>query len=615
MLVVPSSVMASRKRSLFFAMSSDNHQLHTHCYQDSLSSTCHSLLNVNSHPLSKSSSNLACIGHSRSLEERQNKQELKKSHSSTICHILENRSDAKSVQSPEWSSSQPGMVGLGSEVPTINDQSANDHSEGRTKNTNHVLVTEQSSASWGVGDTKMCVKSSTAENVSSACFVHQQGMCKMEESGPALQRSHSDLTCSCKQQAHVTHIETSATHSSLSSSGCRHGPPEARMSFQTQRYGPETNPSTCHYQNLVTHLPVLPRDQQVPTNTFDSGSIPRNTTVYTDPGTFHTAVLGPHVPGNGFPNRTTFSQAPGIIHGGLTYGSIPNSAYSPMVMTVHNNSAGPCSLRQDALKADATIPAYCHSLPIPSIQLIPRLVCSVSETGKEQAAPGYFHSFSASDILTYPKLVSSVSESGLDAKKILKCCNIPEEQLQPAPQERPPPEAKAAQVALSSQQCADTAVTTKDMWTMTSMNDITKGLKPALERRDAEVQTLPTMECKSVATSPAAAAEGHSHVFPEVNLEQGLEAPKSPVREVRWDDEGMTWEVYGASVDPEVLGVAIQKHLEFQIEQFQTVPAEAAGKHNEEPPPEKTGKKRPFRTMMHSLRYPSCCARSSTAGE
>ncbi|XP_066180274.1 G protein-regulated inducer of neurite outgrowth 2 [Sylvia atricapilla] len=589
-------------------MSSDSHQLHTHSYQDSLSS-CHSLLNVNSHPLSKSSSNLACIGHSRSLEERQNKQELKKSHSSTICHIPENRSDASSVQSPGWSSSQPGMMGLGSEVQTINDQSANDHSEGRTKNTNHVLVTEQSSASWGVGDTKMCVKSSTVENVSSACFVHQQGMYKMEESGTALQRSHSDLTCSCKQQTYVPHIETSATHSSLISSGCRHDLPMAGMSFQMQRYGSETNENTSHCQNLVTHLP---RDQQVPTNTFDSGSIPRNTTVYTDPGTLHGAVLGPHMPGNGFPNRTMFSQAPGITHGGLTYGSIPNSTYSPKVMTVHNNSAGPCSLRQDALRADATIPAYCHSLPIPSIQLVPRLVCSVSETEKEQAAPGYFHSFSASDILTYPKLVSSVSESGLDAKKILKCCNIPEEQLQCAQQERAPPEAKAAR---GSQQGADMVVTTKDMWTMTSMNDITKGLKPPLERRDAEVQTLPTMECKSVATSPAAAAEGHSHVFPEVNLEQDLEAPKSPVREVRWDDEGMTWEVYGASVDPEVLGVAIQKHLEFQIEQFQTEPAEAAEKSNEEPPPEKTAKKGPFRTMMHSLRYPSCCARSSTAVE
>ncbi|KFQ66811.1 GRIN2-like, partial [Phaethon lepturus] len=506
--------------------------------------------------------------------------------------------------------------GLGSVVQTISDQSADDNSQGRTKTTNHCLIAEQSTASWEVGDTKMCVKSSTVENVSSACIVHQQNMCEMEEPGTALQRSHSDLTCSCKEQTYVTHTETSATHSSLSSSSCRHDLAVARMSFQTQRYGSETNENTSHYQNLVTHLPFLPRDQKVPTNSFNSSGIPRNTTVYTDPGTFHTAVLRPHMPGNGFSTRTMFSQATGIIHGGLTYGNIPNSAYSPMVMTVHNSSAGPCNIRQaPCMKVDATIPAYCHSLPIPSIQLVPRLVCSASESGKEQAAPDYFHSVSTSDILTYPKLVSSVSESGLDAKRVLKCCSMPAEQLKRAQQESAPLETKAACVAFSSQQGADMVTTTKDMWTMTSMNDLTKGLKPALECRDAEVQTLPTVECKSVATSPAAAAEGHSHVFPEVNLEQDLEAPKSPVREVRWDDEGMTWEVYGASVDPEVLGLAIQKHLEIQIEQFQTDPAQLAGKSNEESSSDKMGKKRPFRTMMHSLRYPSCCARSSTAVE
>ncbi|XP_009944636.1 PREDICTED: G protein-regulated inducer of neurite outgrowth 2 [Leptosomus discolor] len=601
-------------------MSADRHQLHTHSYQDSLSSTCHGLLNVSSHTLSKSSSSLACTAQS-SLEERQsNKQELKKSHSSTICHTLGNKSEARSVPSPGCSFSQPGMIRLGSVGQTVNDQSANGNSQSRTKTINHFLIDEQSAGSWEVGHTKMCVKSSTVENVSSACIVHQQSMCEMEEPETALRRSHSDLTCSCKQQTYVTLIETSATHSSLNSSSCRHGPQVARMSFQTQRCGSETNENTSRYQNLVTHFPVLLRDQKVPTNSFDSGGIPRNTTVYTDPGTFHSVVLGPHLPGNGFSNRTMFSQATGIVHGGLTYGNIPNSAHSPMVMTVHNNSAGPCTAKQDpCMKVDATIPAYCHSLPIPSIQLVPRLVCSVSESGKEQAAPGYFHSFSTSDILTYPKLVSSVSESGLDAKRVLKCCSTPGEQLQHAQhcaqQERAPPETKAACVAFSSQQGADMAMTTKDMWTMTSMNDLTKGLKPALERRDAEVQTLPTMECKSVATSPAAAAEGHSHVFPEVNLEQDLQAPKSPVREVRWDDEGMTWEVYGASVDPEVLGLAIQKHLEIQIEQFQTEPAQLAEKSNEEPSSDKMGKKKPFRTMMHSLRYPSCCARSSTAVE
>uniref|UniRef100_A0A8B9UXR0 G protein-regulated inducer of neurite outgrowth C-terminal domain-containing protein n=1 Tax=Anas zonorhyncha TaxID=75864 RepID=A0A8B9UXR0_9AVES len=509
-------------------------------------------------------------------------------------------------------------------VQTMSNLSPDNNSQSRTKPANHFLIVEQSPASWEVGDAKMCVKSSTVENISSACTVHQHSTRQIEEPGTALQRSHSDLTCSCKQQNYIAHVETSATHCSLSSSSSKHGPSVARMSFQSERDASETNENTSHFQNLGTHLPAIPTDQKVPTNSFDSGGIPRNTTVYTDPGTFHSAVLGPHMPGNGFPNRTMFSQATGIIHGGLIYGNVPNSAYSPMVVPVHN-SAAPCNIRQDScLKVDATVPAYCHSLPIPSIQLVPRLVCSVSESGKEQAAPGYFHSFSTSDILTYPKLVSSVSESGLDAKRVLKCCSIPGEQLQHAQhctQQERSPEAQAACAAFSNHQGTDVVMKTKDMWTMTSVNDLTKGLKAALERRDAEVQTLSTMECKSVATSPAAAAEGHSHVFPEVNLEQqDLEAPKSPVREVRWDDEGMTWEVYGASVDPEVLGLAIQKHLEIQIEQFQTEPLQLAGKRkedsfNKETTSDKMGKKRPFRTMMHSLRYPSCCTRSSTAVE
>lgn len=40
-------------------------------------------------------------------------------------------------------------------------------------------------------------------------------------------------------------------------------------------------------------------------------------------------------------------------------------------------------------------------------------------------------------------------------------------------------------------------------------------------------------------------------------------------QEVVWDKEGMTWEVYGASVDLDCLGVAIQAHLESKIKEQQ----------------------------------------------
>lgn len=40
-------------------------------------------------------------------------------------------------------------------------------------------------------------------------------------------------------------------------------------------------------------------------------------------------------------------------------------------------------------------------------------------------------------------------------------------------------------------------------------------------------------------------------------------------QEVVWDKQGMTWEVYGASVDLDCLGVAIQSHLESKIKEQQ----------------------------------------------
>lgn len=39
---------------------------------------------------------------------------------------------------------------------------------------------------------------------------------------------------------------------------------------------------------------------------------------------------------------------------------------------------------------------------------------------------------------------------------------------------------------------------------------------------------------------------------------------RSSMKQVQWDEDGMTWDVHGASLDPEVLSTAIRKHLELQ---------------------------------------------------
>ncbi|XP_020854167.1 G protein-regulated inducer of neurite outgrowth 1 [Phascolarctos cinereus] len=88
-----------------------------------------------------------------------------------------------------------------------------------------------------------------------------------------------------------------------------------------------------------------------------------------------------------------------------------------------------------------------------------------------------------------------------------------------------------------------------------------------LSKKDVEMQVSMSVETRSVATGPMTPVTTSPHSsYPEVQVRAAEEAPE-PVREVSWDEKGMTWEVYGASMEVEVLGMAIQKHLEKQIEE------------------------------------------------
>ncbi|XP_061092365.1 G protein-regulated inducer of neurite outgrowth 1 [Conger conger] len=65
------------------------------------------------------------------------------------------------------------------------------------------------------------------------------------------------------------------------------------------------------------------------------------------------------------------------------------------------------------------------------------------------------------------------------------------------------------------------------------------------------------------------------------------DAQQEVVQQVRWDEKGMTWEVYGAAVEVEVLGTAIQKHLEKQGEEPGKSPISPPDSppHSSPPPP------------------------------
>lgn len=230
----------------------------------------------------------------------------------------------------------------------------------------------------------------------------------------------------------------------------------------------------------------------------------------------------------------------------------------------------------------------CHVLPPAA------LLCSM----REAAAGGCCHALPATGILAFPKLVASVSESGLQAPCGMKFhCKLPGG-VSGYPHCCVHPWGPPGLATESGSR-------TKDVWTMTSATDLALGVTSA---QDAGVQAAPVAACKAVATSPSLETPETLNIFPEVMLGSSLEEASSPVRDVRWDAEGMTWEVYGASVDPEVLGIAIQKHLEMQFEQLQHAPASEDSLSTE-------GRRGPLRAVMQSLRRPSCCGCSGAAPE
>ncbi|KTG33219.1 hypothetical protein cypCar_00006917 [Cyprinus carpio] len=94
---------------------------------------------------------------------------------------------------------------------------------------------------------------------------------------------------------------------------------------------------------------------------------------------------------------------------------------------------------------------------------------------------------------------------------------------------------------------------------------------------------------------------------------------KTPVKEVEWDAEGMTWEVYGAAVDPEELGLAIQKHLELQIKETAAAAAVTAQKEDSTDNVSSLAlqprQRKKSEGIIRTLRSSACCSNASTVGD
>ncbi|NXN89471.1 GRIN1 protein, partial [Bombycilla garrulus] len=158
----------------------------------------------------------------------------------------------------------------------------------------------------------------------------------------------------------------------------------------------------------------------------------------------------------------------------------------------------------------------------------------------------------------------------------------------------------------------------------------TASAAPRLEpsKKDAEMQVFMPVETRSVATGPMTpVAKSPQTSYPEVQVKGTVpevveEEPPEPIREVSWDEKGMTWEVYGASMEVEVLGMAIQKHLEKQIEEHGrqvvvTPQATRTGSVKGGPRKGEEAKRQPsvFRALLQNVRRPRCCSRAGPAME
>ncbi|XP_068177207.1 G protein-regulated inducer of neurite outgrowth 3 [Antennarius striatus] len=117
-----------------------------------------------------------------------------------------------------------------------------------------------------------------------------------------------------------------------------------------------------------------------------------------------------------------------------------------------------------------------------------------------------------------------------------------------------------------------------------------------------------------------AATSGKTKIEPERKAEeddQSEEEKGKSVHDVVWDEQGMTWEVYGASVDPESLGFAIQSHLQCKIkEQERKLIARTSLRKSvsgvDSPQHGRKNKRRQqniFRSMLQNVRRPNCCVR------
>ncbi|NXQ96697.1 GRIN3 protein, partial [Sagittarius serpentarius] len=137
-----------------------------------------------------------------------------------------------------------------------------------------------------------------------------------------------------------------------------------------------------------------------------------------------------------------------------------------------------------------------------------------------------------------------------------------------------------------------------------------KGLQAKESRHELHTAALP-------ASAQALPNLGENKKQPTLAMEAKVQVKQSKhVRDVVWDEQGMTWEVYGASLDPESLGIAIQNHLQRQIREHEKLIRAQNSQTRKSVSSDTSSNKKlkgrqhnVFQSMLQNFRRPNCCVR------
>ncbi|XP_058659915.1 G protein-regulated inducer of neurite outgrowth 3 [Ammospiza caudacuta] len=138
-----------------------------------------------------------------------------------------------------------------------------------------------------------------------------------------------------------------------------------------------------------------------------------------------------------------------------------------------------------------------------------------------------------------------------------------------------------------------------------------QGLQARQSGHDLHTAVIPAASSQAVPNL----GENKKHSTPAMEAKVQVKQSKH-VRDVVWDEQGMTWEVYGASLDPESLGIAIQNHLQRQIREHEKLIRAQNSQTRKSISSDTSSNKKlkgrqhnVFQSMLQNFRRPNCCIR------